>query len=215
MNQLPCELIRDLLPLEADAALCAVSSELVQEHLKNCESCRQEYEQLKQELPLPCNPDLQAESEQALKSIKQNLLWKRIAVAAISALLTFAIVLLGLLPFQNIGAVHNFWDPSIHATLRDQAGRDWQPLTFTRHPSGTDSSSTLNFNSLFFSRDVVNDANSDGPITLRVLDEKGNVVLDSLTVQPGRQVPLKKLQRFADYQVEFKTNASFVFLNFI
>lgn len=45
---LKCEVIKDLLPLYLDEVCSNESRELVEEHLKHCESCRQEAESMKQ-----------------------------------------------------------------------------------------------------------------------------------------------------------------------
>ena len=47
MTKLPCEVIRDLLPLYADAAVSPASCRLVEEHLAGCPGCRRELEQLR------------------------------------------------------------------------------------------------------------------------------------------------------------------------
>ncbi|MBO4289364.1 MAG: DUF4825 domain-containing protein [Lachnospiraceae bacterium] len=43
MNKLPCEVIKDLLPSYIDKLTSGTTSELIKEHLKNCESCRAAY----------------------------------------------------------------------------------------------------------------------------------------------------------------------------
>lgn len=48
---LSCEVIRDLLPLYHDGICSAESRQLVEEHLKTCDVCRQELEDMGRELP--------------------------------------------------------------------------------------------------------------------------------------------------------------------
>ena len=49
MNQLPCGIIRDLLPLYQDGVCSPESREAVQAHLADCAACREELEALRTE----------------------------------------------------------------------------------------------------------------------------------------------------------------------
>ena len=42
-NKLPCELIQDLLPLYEDGLCSERSRDLIEEHLSECETCRNIY----------------------------------------------------------------------------------------------------------------------------------------------------------------------------
>lgn len=209
-----CSIIQDLLPLYVDGVVSEDTAQVVEEHFETCEACRKTYEQMKQGLELPANPDLNQENFQALKTVKQTLKWKRIAVAATSALLTFVLVVSGYMVFQNIGVVHDFFDPSQRPSLRDNQTDDWQPLQF--HPNFTSPESTeiFRFDNLFYSREVVNDASSEGPVSLRFRDAEGSVVSEVMDLQPGTSTSLKGLQLFTAYSVEIKTSANQIFLNF-
>ncbi|MBR6767089.1 MAG: hypothetical protein IKM02_03975 [Clostridia bacterium] len=79
---------------------------------------------------------------------------------------------------------------------------------------GLDKSDMLIFDSIFFSRKVTCDANSTAPATLRFLDAKGNIVLDSLEVSPGTSYSIDELSMNVPYIVEIKTEADFILLNF-
>ena len=45
-NRLDCEIVEDLLPLYHDGVVNAVTAEAVEEHLKECEGCKKEYESI-------------------------------------------------------------------------------------------------------------------------------------------------------------------------
>lgn len=236
MNNLPCELIHDILPLYADGIVSPKTEELVQTHLENCKRCQKEYETMTHELELPANPDLRQENAEALKSIKRALHWKRIAVAAISMLLTLVVVISGYMVFENVGIVHDFFDPSFRADMRQCETGQWQELEFEkikwdimdRETDNTEmggskinwiamdweSSDTLKFDSVFYSRKLVNDASSSSGVVVRVLDMEGNVVLKETKIEPGSSISLKTLQRFKEYRVEALAESSDVFLNF-
>ncbi|RHQ52043.1 hypothetical protein DWY47_03285, partial [Ruminococcus sp. AF25-23LB] len=46
----------------------------------------------------------------------------------------------------------------------------------------------------FYNKEVVNDANSSGDVIIRILDEKGNIVLDAIKVKAGESINLKSLK---------------------
>lgn len=215
MNQIPCEMIRDLLPLVADDVVSEKTNKLVQEHLAVCDSCCQEYKSIKQQLELPANPDLRSESAQSLKDIKKQLWYKRVLVSLISVLATVVLAVSCGLIYENVGAVNQFFDPCQRSIIRNNQLATWQPLEFAQDDTGLKTTDTLTFNSIFYERSVVNDANSDAAVILRVLDEQGNVVLKSEEILPGHQFSLKKLDRNTPYQVEVRTMGANIFLNFV
>lgn len=72
---------------------------------------------------------------------------------------------------------------------------------------------TLVFDSIFYNREIVNDANSDASVTLRISDIRGDVIIDNLEIQPGAGVSVKQLERNTEYRVEIKTSGKQIFLN--
>lgn len=50
MKEISCNIIRDILPLYVDEAVCEETKELVEEHLFTCEDCRKEAEMMKKAL---------------------------------------------------------------------------------------------------------------------------------------------------------------------
>lgn len=99
MNKIPCEVIQDLMILYDDDSCSGESRKLVEEHIKNCRSCRELYE--KTAAPLP---DIQASDsikdelsadEKAmnfLKDIKKQLSRRKLISVFLAAVILFMIV---------------------------------------------------------------------------------------------------------------------------
>lgn len=52
MNKLPCDVVRDLLPLYHDEVCSEASRQMIEEHLSSCKDCRAELAAIKQDLGL-------------------------------------------------------------------------------------------------------------------------------------------------------------------
>ncbi|MWC27724.1 zf-HC2 domain-containing protein [Paenibacillus sp. MMS18-CY102] len=88
MEAVPCEIIKDLLPLYADEVCSAESAGLVEGHLAQCENCRVELNKIKAAIHLPQEIVVKHENEAAaIKGIAG--FWRR------SKLKAFALGLLG------------------------------------------------------------------------------------------------------------------------
>ncbi len=75
--QLPCEMIRDLLPLYYDGVCSEVSQVLVTAHLKDCPACRSTLETLSAEIEMP---KLDADEAKPLKAIRRKNLRRSILI---------------------------------------------------------------------------------------------------------------------------------------
>ena len=80
---LPCGLIKDLLPLYAEQMTGEETNVLVKAHLESCADCREALNRLDQPEPAP------AESVQAMQKLKKNLRTRRWRAAALAALVVF------------------------------------------------------------------------------------------------------------------------------
>lgn len=67
--KLDCEVIRDLLPLYAEQMASPASTELVEEHLQECEACREHLRQM--QMPVPVKPE--TEPDKPLQEIRKNI----------------------------------------------------------------------------------------------------------------------------------------------
>ena len=86
MNDIPCGVIRDLLPLYTEDLCSEESKALVESHLKNCPDCRRLKESMKKTEPLP------VDSGEGLKKIKRELINRKLRTAAMAALLVFVLL---------------------------------------------------------------------------------------------------------------------------
>ena len=93
---IPCEIIRDLLPLYTDHLLSKESEEHVRAHLETCEECRKIYERMN--MPEPVAPSETA-SVDYMKKIKKN----RTRIIGILALAA-ALIITGTIAFFGIRA---------------------------------------------------------------------------------------------------------------
>ena len=53
MSKISCHIIQDILPLYVDGIVSEDTKEMVEEHLRECESCRKEAEHMQERIVLP------------------------------------------------------------------------------------------------------------------------------------------------------------------
>ena len=132
---------------------------------------------------------------------------KKISVACISVALTVLTVFIGGMVVTEVGSVHDYFFPSFCVNIENPSDDEWQTINF-------ENTNGLVFDSIFYKKEVVNDANSDGTINIRIRDKSEKIVLDETTMEPGTSLDLNMLKKNTEYVVEIKTKADFVFLNF-
>lgn len=86
--KLPCELIRDLLPLYEDDACSQSSRAIVEEHLQNCESCRG---LLRGVLPLP-EVEIEAKAEEKAAARSFRKIRRRWAASVLAVLVALPLI---------------------------------------------------------------------------------------------------------------------------
>jgi Predicted integral membrane protein len=95
-----CEIVQDLLPLYKDKVVSASGIEMVEEHLKTCEDCKRELENLQTKIKIDLGPTEKAEVE-SLQLVKKKLRRRTIKTACIA-------VVLGIVLFNGaIAFLHN------------------------------------------------------------------------------------------------------------
>ncbi|QNR66257.1 hypothetical protein IAQ67_20770 [Paenibacillus peoriae] len=87
--------------------------------------------------------------------------------------------------YQNVETVHNYFSPKITSVMAIEKETD-------------------EWNSVFWDKTIINDANSAGNALMRVKDEKGNVVIDEFQVSPGNSKQLSGLNKDQQYYFEIK-----------
>jgi len=70
--KLPCEMVRDLLPLYHDGVCSQVSSVLVGEHLASCEDCQRVLKEIDSEIQVP---EMEKDAARGLQSLQKT--WKK------------------------------------------------------------------------------------------------------------------------------------------
>jgi hypothetical protein len=92
--KIKCEVINDLLPLYVDDVLSKESRELVEEHICECESCKNTLENMSGKVSLPVNPELRKDDTKPIKGLKKFVTkWKRLT-AVITVLAVIAVLFL-------------------------------------------------------------------------------------------------------------------------
>ncbi len=93
MTKLPCDVVRDLLPLYYDGVCSDTSQAILAEHLASCETCQKEWQSLISKLPLP--PDINHSEQQTLQRFAR--FWQRTTSKAFrkGVLLALLICVLG------------------------------------------------------------------------------------------------------------------------
>lgn len=124
MNNVSCEVIRDLLPLYADGVASGESRKLVQEHLETCPACREELDKLRAPVSVPQEEDKEQEIRERLQqSVKELKRARRIKLAAgFAVLATLVLSCLWYTRPQRFIDVVGPWDftkISVQLTLND------------------------------------------------------------------------------------------------
>ncbi len=91
---LPCEVIRDLLPSYIDKLTSDNVKESVEYHLKNCSECKKKYDYLKSTYNIICL-DENKEDKQLMKTAKRKINKKIAAIALIVAIIVASITITG------------------------------------------------------------------------------------------------------------------------
>ena len=112
--KVPCNVIRDLLPLYHDNVCSPETATLVEEHLKDCDACQEEFHKLQANLlPLPLPSRERRSRRRRPRQGEKGPAEKRVIVAAIVAAVTIVLCYGGYL-FLHLP----LWgDPSSPSTL--------------------------------------------------------------------------------------------------
>ena len=86
-----CNIIRDILPLYVDGVVSEDTSALVEEHLTECEACRQEAERMKAHLSLPDSGEVEKAEARVIKDFGKEFR-KKSRINALKAAGSFLLV---------------------------------------------------------------------------------------------------------------------------
>lgn len=191
-----CNIVKDILPLYVDKVLSDESKDFVDEHIKLCTECREELELLKK--PFKNIPITTDEETVVLNTVRHKLKRKKYVVVSISVFLTVLIFITGIMVYQNVGVVHDYFSPTHIINMKDFSN-DWELAE-----------SNFSFDSRFYSRKVVNDIHSDSFVSIRILDSNDNTVIDDLEIEPGAKVDISELEYNMEYKIYIKSEARFI-----
>lgn len=158
--------------------------------------------------------EIQDESAQVLRNMKCALQKQRIMAVMLAVLITIVVVFSAGIVVENVGPVHDFFDPCKRAEIRDSRTALWQVLPIRTDITGQETEEWLVYDSIFFEKWCINDANSSADVNIRVRDAAGNIVVEYRNVAPGTSCDLQMLKRNTKYRVEVQVHGT-VFLNFV
>lgn len=209
MEKISCSIAKDLLPLYIEGILSEETAQVVGMHLQTCESCKKDFEIMRQEFVFPSAPKIQEENEKILKELKRQLKIKRILTGVVAVFVTIAVIISGYMVYTNVGAVYDFFTEDNMVVLRDiHTGDTWEPVE-------VDGEEYLNYDRLICKKKMVVHIDSASAVTFRIIDTEGNIVINEQTIEPGESASLEELKRNTDYQVEVKADGDFVVIRFI
>lgn len=100
-KNISCEIIRDLLPLYEDACCSEATQTLVEEHLKSCESCRQQSERYNQYIHINSTKEIPDPDVKAIQKGYRRIRNLRRRTWALIIILAICIAVVGLLYFNQ------------------------------------------------------------------------------------------------------------------
>lgn len=199
-----CDIINDLIPSYIDNVCSEDSRKLVEEHIKHCPKCAKELEYMKSPMDFPVLKE-DGKSKDPFLKIRKKV---RIRIG-VSIIITCLLMILAMFSIQEIGVLHDYFYPMSEAVIDNETDQEgWSSVSI-------EDSDFLNFSSIFYDKKVVNDANSSGYVTIRILDENENIILDETTIKPGDSISLKFLKDHKNYIVQSKCKEGRYFLNFV
>lgn len=193
-----CNIIKDLMPSYIDGICSEETVSAIEKHIEHCTNCRTILEMMQQPTVQIVEPNIQAAKE-PFKRINK----KRRFQVMTAIVLSFIICIIGSLVVQDVGIVKQYFFPKFSGVVKIEDGIDeWHNISFSDfHFNEHD---YLIYDSLFWKKEIVNDANSESDVLLRIKDEKGKLIIDEILIPPGKSVKLEELKRNKKYFIEIK-----------
>lgn len=201
-----CNIIKDLMPSFVDEICSEDSKNLVCEHIQNCKQCKEFLESMKNPIQ---SIELSAEQDKlkAQKPFKKINKMHRIRVIIV-AIAVMLMTIIGMMTVMNVGVINNFFFPDQMAVINLEDGSgEWKTISL-------EDQRYLIYDSIFYKKTVTNVANSTDSIKIRILDEKGNIVLNDLLIDAGTTIDVKELENNTYYTVEILADDGWYMLNF-
>lgn len=194
-----CNVVRDLIPLYVDELCSEDTKKIVFKHIRHCKDCKSIYESM-----LTHADSVKSEKDAQLKSNNDILAHKKKnkSKILIAIVITFTIIVgTTYLLLQHVGSIHNFFFPE-QRIIVNKENNDWEDI-------GTD----ILFNSIFYKKTIINDANSGGPMEVVVVDENEDMIVGPFSVSPGESYSLKELNSDQTYRLQILAAQGKYFIN--
>ena len=95
MKKINWDIIKDVLPLYLDGVVSNATKDMVEEHLRCCDSCRKEVEILKQDIIIPTTKNIQLSEARIFKKLKVHF-WKKNVFVFVSTMIATILLIIGL-----------------------------------------------------------------------------------------------------------------------
>ena len=102
MAKINCNVIGDILPLYADEAVSEDTKTLVEEHLVDCEECKERYQEMKREIEEDIRLKAAEAERSALLAAKKKIRKKRIITAIFSCIIGVIVIVATVYILNNI-----------------------------------------------------------------------------------------------------------------
>ncbi|MEO4053921.1 zf-HC2 domain-containing protein [Solibacillus sp. CAU 1738] len=205
-----CNIIKDLLPSYIDEVCSEETVEMVEEHIQYCEECKQTLKRMQQQTDyVQTIPEEVKKAVTPFKKINKKRRIQVITAIIMTFLMTFFISTVSYLVYQEVGVVHEFFTPMLRADVHiTNDTEEWERIYFGDNEY-------LEFDSIFFKKEIVNSASSEHEldIVLRIKDVNNNVLIDEILIPSGTKINLDELKRYEKYIVEIKAPQGRFFIN--
>ncbi|MGX1830379.1 hypothetical protein ACWIE6_19185 [Paenibacillus taichungensis] len=109
--------------------------------------------------------------------------------------------------YLNVRYVHKYFSPKLTSVIDAEDTTDeWKPIIF-------DGKDSMEYDTIFWEKAIINDANSDRNVLLRVKDAKGDIVIEEFQLYPGTSKHLDGLIKDTKYFFEIKAEEGKCMLN--
>ncbi|MFJ7732182.1 zf-HC2 domain-containing protein [Lysinibacillus sp. NPDC097231] len=193
-----CNIIKDLLPSYIDGICSEDTVAAIEKHIEHCQGCKDTTQKMQQ----PTVQIVETNVEAAKEPFKRINKKRRFQVIT-AIMMTFILTIIGFQVVQDVGVVHQFFFPKVIAIAHITDDREeWQSISFSADL--INDQDYVIYDSLFWKKEIINDANNENDVLLRVKDEKGDVIIDEILIPLGKGVKLDGLKRKEKYFFEIK-----------
>lgn len=194
-----CNIIKDLLPSYIDGICSEETVDAVEKHIEHCRGCKDTLQTMQQQPIIQIIEPNVAAAKEPFKRINKTR-WFQVITAI---LMTFILTIIGSLVVQDVEVVNQFFFPKVTAIAHITDNREeWQSISFSADL--INEQDYVIYDSLFWKKEIINSANNESDVLLRVKDEKGDVIIDEILVPLGKGVKLDGLKRKEKYFFEIK-----------